>query len=47
MRIFIEVANKGSITEAASDLYISQPAVSKAIKGLEDQLNLPWEDHIQ
>ena len=40
LRIFIRVAEKGSITEAANELYISQPAVSKAIKILEDELNL-------
>lgn len=40
LRIFIKVAEKGSITETANELYISQPAVSKAIKILEDELNL-------
>ncbi|WP_314724556.1 LysR family transcriptional regulator [Enterocloster bolteae] len=38
LRIFMKVAEKGSITEAADELYISQPAVSKAIKNLEDEL---------
>ncbi len=40
LHIFLSVAEKGSITEAANELYISQPAVSKAIKSLEDELNL-------
>ncbi len=40
LHIFINVAEKGSITETANELYISQPAVSKAIKNLEDELNL-------
>ncbi len=40
LHIFINVAEKGSITEAANELYISQPAVSKAIKNLEEELNL-------
>ena len=40
LRIFIQVAEKGSITETAKSLYISQPAVSKAIKILENELNL-------
>lgn len=40
LRIFIIVAEKESITVAANDLYISQPAVSKAIKNLEDELHL-------
>ena len=40
LKIFIEVANKGSATEVANELYISQPAISKAIRGLEEQLNV-------
>lgn len=40
LRIFIRVAEKGSITKAANELYISQPAVSKSIKILENELNL-------
>lgn len=37
-RIFNQVANAQNITIAANELHISQPAVSKAIKTLEDQL---------
>lgn len=37
-RIFYEVANVGNITKAAGNLCISQPAISKAIKNLEEQL---------
>lgn len=37
-RIFNSVANAGNITVAANELHVSQPAVSKAIKTLEDQL---------
>lgn len=40
LHIFLSVAEKGSITETANELYISQPAVSKAIKNLEEELNL-------
>ena len=40
LRIFIRVAEKGSVTETAHALYVSQPAVSKAIKTLEGELNL-------
>lgn len=40
LRIFISVAEKGSITETANELFISQPAVSKAIKTLENELNV-------
>lgn len=37
-RIFYVVANNGNITRASKELNISQPAVSKSIKMLEDQL---------
>lgn len=40
LRIFLNVAEKGSITDTANELFISQPAVSKAIKIIEDELNL-------
>ena len=37
-RIFYVVANHCNITKASEELCISQPAISKAIKNLEDQL---------
>ena len=37
-RVFYAVAKCGSLTKAAEELYISQPAVSQAIKQLETQL---------
>lgn len=37
-RVFYVVAKCGSLTKAAEELYISQPAVSQAIKQLESQL---------
>lgn len=39
--IFYVVAHTGSFSKAAEQLFISQPAVSKAIKKLEEQLNTP------
>ena len=36
LRIFIEVADTGKMSSAASNLYISQPTVSQAIKELEE-----------
>ena len=38
-RIFFEVAKQGNISKAAEALYISQPAISKTIVRLEDNLN--------
>ncbi len=40
LRIFIHVAETGSFTATANELYVSQPAVSKAIKVLEEELRL-------
>ena len=37
-RFFYEVANYGNITKASEHLNISQPAISKSIKHLEEQL---------
>ncbi len=37
-KIFYQVAKAGSISKAAKELYISQPAVSQSIKQLEERL---------
>ena len=38
--IFYTVANAGNISKAAKELYISQPAISKAISKLEESLGI-------
>ncbi len=38
-RTFYEVAKNSSISIASKNLYVSQPAISKSIKALEDALN--------
>ena len=38
-KIFYVTANNGSLTKTASDLYISQPAISKSLRKLEESLN--------
>lgn len=40
-RVFYTVAKCGSLTKAAQELFISQPAVSQSIKQLETQLGIP------
>ena len=40
LELFMKVAEKMSVTEASKELFISQPAVSKAVKNLETYLNI-------
>lgn len=40
LKIFLSVAERGSVTKTANELFISQPAVSKTIKSLEQKLNV-------
>ena len=44
LRIFAAVAEHNSFSRAASALYISQPAVSKGVQELEEQVGLPLLD---
>ena len=39
-RIFVEVAKEGNITKASEKLNVSQPAITKQIKNLEEQLSM-------
>ena len=39
-KIFIEVARQKNITRASQNLNISQPAVTRHIKNLENELNI-------
>lgn len=39
-KIFIEVAKQKNITKASEELHISQPAVTRHIKNLENELNI-------
>jgi LysR family transcriptional regulator, transcriptional activator of the cysJI operon len=41
LRIFFTVAERKSFSRAAEALFVSQPAVSKAVRELEHQLDLP------
>ena len=46
LRIFVEVCRTGSITKAAESLHLSQPAVSLAIRQLEDCYGILLFDRI-
>ncbi len=46
LRAFIEVARRGSFSRAAESLYVTQPAVSKRIAALEDELQARLFDRI-
>jgi len=41
LKVFVEVAEQGSITKAAEALHLTQPAVSIQLKKLQDQLGIP------
>ena len=41
LRVFTAVADTGGFTRASDALHLSQPAVSKAVRGLERELGLP------
>jgi len=40
-KYFMTVAKTGSFRQAAGELFVSQPAISKQIKDLEDKLGMP------
>lgn len=44
LRYFISVASLGSITEVAKEAYVSQSAVSKTIKQLEEEIGVELFD---
>jgi LysR family transcriptional regulator, low CO2-responsive transcriptional regulator len=46
LRIFENVARHGSISRAASEMHLTQPAVSMQMKQLEEQIGLPLVEQI-
>ena len=46
LKYVVEVAERGSITEAAKALFIAQPSLTVAIKELETELGIPAERQV-
>lgn len=41
LNYFVQIAKYGSYSLASQKLYISQPALSKVIKNMEEEMDLP------
>ena len=41
LRYFVEVARRQGFTRASESLHVTQPAISKAVKALEEELGTP------
>ncbi len=46
LQAFIEVATSGSFSEASASLFLTQPAISKRIASIEQELDTPLFDRI-
>lgn len=46
LQIFLRIAETGSITKAAEELHLTQPAVSIQLKNLQDQFEIPLTELI-
>lgn len=46
LRAFVQVAREGSFSLAGESLYLTQPAVSKRVAGLESELSVPLFDRV-
>ncbi|WP_224489947.1 LysR family transcriptional regulator [Robertkochia flava] len=46
LKIFLKVAELGSITRAAEELYLTQPAVSIQLRNMQDQFDIPLTEVI-
>ncbi|MCU7905061.1 MAG: LysR family transcriptional regulator [Candidatus Thiodiazotropha sp. (ex Epidulcina cf. delphinae)] len=46
LRAFVQVAREGSFSQAAESLYLTQPAISKRVAGLENELAIRLFDRV-
>ncbi|WP_329957930.1 LysR family transcriptional regulator [Microbulbifer celer] len=46
LKAFLAISEQGSVSEAAEQLHLTQPAVSKRLASLEQQLGTPLFDRI-
>ena len=46
LRHLIALAESGSFSKSAQALYITQPALSRSIRALEDELGMPLFDRV-
>lgn len=46
LQVFLKVAQAGSVTKAAEELHLTQPAVSIQLKNLQDQFDIPLTETV-
>jgi DNA-binding transcriptional LysR family regulator len=46
LQVFLKIAQTQSVTKAAEELHLSQPAVSIQLKNFQDQFDIPLTEHV-